>query len=182
MLSAPTNDRVLAYLGRALSLELSAVQLYSTQARVVAFWGLSEAAAYLRNEADEELQHANRIIECMLAAGVMPGASQLRPVRLADDLHSLLTVDLQFEAELIEFYREAAGHCEQIGDPDHQAFFLGLLEDEQLHHEELLSWRASLASAGRSSKFPMSPKLLEEATYGRPMAGKKSPQPLGEAL
>ena len=47
---------MLGYLGRALSLEMSAVQLYMTQARLVAAWGLTEPAERLRNEAHEEME------------------------------------------------------------------------------------------------------------------------------
>ena len=83
MISARPDQKVLGYFGRALSLELSAVQQYSTQAQLVAAWGLKEAAVSFRREADEELQHADRIIERMLAFGVAPNASQLRPVTLA---------------------------------------------------------------------------------------------------
>jgi bacterioferritin len=155
MLTAQADQRVLGYLGRALSLELSVVQLYSTQARLVASWGLSEAAARLRHESEEELQHVDRIIERMLATGVAPSASQLRPVRLARDLSSILQINQQFESELIELYRNAATHCARVGDHDHRAFFEGLLEDERLHHEELVGWQASLQpapeTAGRRS-------------------------------
>ena len=55
MLTARADQGVLGYLGRALSLEFSAVQLYSTQARLVAYWGLASAAERLRHEAEEEL-------------------------------------------------------------------------------------------------------------------------------
>ena len=63
MLAARCDQKVLGYLGRALSLELSAVQQYSTQARLTASWGLGDASASFRKEADEELKHANRINE-----------------------------------------------------------------------------------------------------------------------
>jgi len=144
MLTAQADKSVLGYLGRALSMELSAVQLYSTQARLVASWGLSEAAARLRSESEEELEHVTRIIECMLTTGVSPGASQLRPVRLASDLASLLKINQQFEGEVIELYRSAAKHCARIGDDEHRAFFEGLLEDERFHQQDLRSWQASL--------------------------------------
>ena len=45
MLAAHADQTVLGYLGRALSLELSAVQLYTTQARLADSWGLVEVAA-----------------------------------------------------------------------------------------------------------------------------------------
>ncbi len=82
--------KVLGYLGRALSLEYSAVQLYSTQSRLVASWGLDKEAEKFQAEAREELGHADRIITRMLAKGVAPNASQLRPVKLGPDLLTLL--------------------------------------------------------------------------------------------
>ncbi len=52
------DERVLGYLGRALSLELSAVQLYSTQAMLVATWGLADVA----EKAGVSRQTAGRIL------------------------------------------------------------------------------------------------------------------------
>jgi bacterioferritin len=144
MLAARADQRVLGFLGRALSLELSAVQQYSTQARLVASWGLSEAAASFRKEADEELRHADRIIERMLAVGVAPAASQLRPVKLAGDLSGLLTIDQQFEADVIEMYASAVRYCAGIGDHDSRVFFEELLREEQVHHAELEAWQQCL--------------------------------------
>ena len=71
------DERVLGYLGRALSLELSAVQLYSTQAMLVATWGLADVAEKFRAESTEEMGHAERIISRMLALGVAPNASNI---------------------------------------------------------------------------------------------------------
>jgi bacterioferritin len=140
MLAARCDQKVLGYLGRALSLELSAVQQYSTQARLAASWGLSDAAASFRKEADEELNHANRIIDRMLASGVAPGSSQLRPVRLASDLAGLLKIDQQFEADVIGMYQAAVRYCAGAGDHDSRVFFDELLREEQEHHAELESW------------------------------------------
>ncbi|MHB1241521.1 MAG: ferritin-like domain-containing protein, partial [Gammaproteobacteria bacterium] len=97
-MSAPHSDsRILGYLGRALSLELSAVQQYSTQARLAATWGLTRPAERLRTEATEELGHVDRVISRMLALGVAPNASILRPVGLGRDLSELLRQDRALE-------------------------------------------------------------------------------------
>lgn len=140
MLAARSDQKVLGYLGRALSLELSAVQQYSTQARLVALWGLDDAATSLRTEAEEELKHVDRIIARMLAAGVSPGSSQLRPVGLAADLAGLLRLNKQFEADVISLYQSAAGHCAGAGDHDSRLFFEELLKEEQQHLAELDAW------------------------------------------
>jgi len=140
MLTARADQRVLGYLGRALSLEFSAVQLYSTQARLVAYWGLADAAERLRHEAAEELQHTDRIIERMLAVGVAPNASQLRPVKLGQNLVEMLRINQQFEQELIDLYHAAASYSARIGDHDSRLFFSALFEEEQAHHKELQEW------------------------------------------
>lgn len=144
MLAARSDQKVLGYLGRALTLELSAVQQYSTQAQLVASWGLGEAAAGFRKEAGEEQQHADRIIARMLAVGAAPGASQLRPVRLGPDLATLLRIDQQFEAEVIRMYQSAASYCAGAGDQDSRVFFEELLREEQAHLAELETWSRRL--------------------------------------
>ena len=142
MLTPRADEGVLGYLGRALSLEFSAVQLYSTQARLVASWGLADAAEHLRREAREELQHTDRIIERMLAVGVAPSSSQLRPVKLGQNLLELLRIDQQFEQEVIGLYHAAAGYSARIGDHDSRLFFSELLEEERAHQKELQEWQA----------------------------------------
>ena len=140
MLASNADQRVLGYLGRALSLELSAVQLYMTQARLVDTWGLAEVAEKFSAEADEEKTHADRIISRMLALGVAPNASQLRPVRLGQTLQQLLEIDHAFENELVKLYSDAVAHCTRYGDQDSRLFFESLLGEEQEHAKELLQW------------------------------------------
>jgi len=138
------DPRVLGYLGRALSLELSAVQLYSTQARLLAAWGLAEASRRMSEEAHEELGHADRIIGRMLALGVAPNASQLRPVKLGSSLPELLLHDHEFENELVQLYTQATGHCVRTGDHDSRVFFEALLNEEKAHAYELKVWQKQL--------------------------------------
>ncbi len=152
MLVARVDQQVFGYLGRALSLELSAVQLYTTQARLVATWGLDQPGRRLREEAVEEMQHAERIIARMLALGIAPNASQLRPVRLGRDLRELLEIDRDFENELIDLYRAAARHCARAGDHDSRVFFEELLEEERKHGRELDEWLAGLGPTNQSAE------------------------------
>ncbi len=144
MLYANADQRVLGYLGRALSLEFSAVQLYSTQARLVATWGLDGPAERLRKESVEEMEHVERIIARMLSLGVAPNASQLRPVRLGGSLVELLQHDLAFENELVTLYGDATRHCARIGDHDGRLFFETLLKEEHGHGRELSQWIEAL--------------------------------------
>ncbi len=151
MIQTHADSRVLGYLGRALSLELSAVQLYSTQARLLGAWGLAEASERLRTEAAEELGHADRIIGRMLALGVSPGASQLRPVQFGRSLQELLTHDHAFENDLINLYGRATQHCARTGDHDNRLFFEALLDEERSHAQSLVQWLKDIEQAGVDS-------------------------------
>ncbi|AHE98915.1 ferritin-like domain-containing protein [Thioalkalivibrio paradoxus] len=154
MFFANADPRVLGYLGRALSLEFSAVQQYTTQARLAASWGLAAASERLQAEATEENEHVSRIIGRMLALGVAPNASQLRPVRLGRSLHELLLRDRELELALVQLYGDATRHCARMGDHDNRMFFETLLEEERAHGAELARWIEELEAASAQVVAP----------------------------
>jgi bacterioferritin len=138
------HPRILGSLGRALSLELSAVQQYMTHANLAQAWGEEQAAERFRHEAVEEMQHSERIIQRMIQLGVAPSASQLRPVTHGPDLVGLLRQNAVLETDLIQHYAEAVRFCLLAGDAENEAFFRSLLQEEQQHGEALASWLSSL--------------------------------------
>ncbi|TVQ91507.1 MAG: bacterioferritin [Chromatiaceae bacterium] len=156
MRHASVHPRTLGYLGRALSLEYSAVQQYMTQAALAEAWGLREAADRLRHETVEEMQHADRIVKRMLGLGVAPNASQLRPAGVARDLVSLLLQDAALEAEIVALYEEAMLFCRRIADHENAEFFNGLLQDELAHAGAIQTWLADLG---------VQPQAPEERAY-----------------
>lgn len=144
MKNARIHPRTLGYLGRALSLELSAVQQYMTQASLAEAWGLPEAAVRFRQETVEEMQHAERIIQRMLRLGVAPNASQLQPAGVARNLPDLLRQDQRLEAEIVALYEEATVFCQRVGDGDNGDFFAALWEEEAHHAQEIAAWLAEV--------------------------------------
>jgi bacterioferritin len=146
------HPRVLGYLGRALSLELSAVQQYMTQASLVALWGDDDSADRFRQETVEEMQHAERLVQQMLRLGVAPAASQLRPVTTAGDLIGLLRQNGYLENDLIQHYAEANRFCVLIGDQANAQFFHELWQEEAQHGEELHQWLAALGPGSRRDR------------------------------
>ena len=80
----------------------------------------------------------------MLALGVAPNASQLRPVTLGSELRALLEYDAAFEEELVGLYSAASSHCARIGDQDNRLFFETLLAEEQAHEATLKEWLQQL--------------------------------------
>ena len=145
------NPRVLGYLGRALSHELSAVQQYLTHAGLADLWGLTEVGAHFRREAAEEQEHAERLTARMLRLGAMPNGSRLRPVQAGFSLIELLEADRRLEWYAVALYRDAANYCALIGDVAGRDFFAALHDEELTHARELEDWIGRLDQTRRSN-------------------------------
>lgn len=137
--------RVLGYLGRALSYEFSAVQQYTSHAALCEGWNLPEAGEHWRQEAAEEMAHAERIIQRMVALGVAPNASQLRPVKAGRNLAELVAHGVQLERDIVALYGDAVLTCLRSGDQHNADFFQQLLDEERQHAHELKHWYGSLS-------------------------------------
>jgi len=139
--SVMNQDAVIpGYLGRALSYELSAVQQYLSLSSLLTMRGVHEASERFRNEAQDELQHAERIIGRMVALGFAPNASCLRPPKLNGSLSQLVEHVIELEHEIVEFYESAVQYCIQAGDCENRIFFDALLSEERQHASHVNDW------------------------------------------
>ncbi len=149
MRHARIHPRILGYLGRALSLEYTAVQQYMSQAALCEAWGLQEAAQRFREETVEEMQHADRIVKRMLGLGVAPNGSCLRPAGVARSLVDLLRQDAVLEADIVALYEEATRFCQRIRDQENAGFFEALWREEAAHAQEIHTWLEQLGAVAR---------------------------------
>jgi bacterioferritin len=92
------------------------------------------------------MQHAERIIGRMLALGVAPNASCLRPVRLDGALPQLMQHAAALEGEIVSFYAQAVRYCSREQDHENRIFFEALLLDEQRHASGIESWQQQIVS------------------------------------
>jgi bacterioferritin len=127
------NPRVVGYLNQALGHELSAVQHYLTQACLCDLWGLTDAAAALRREADEECEHARLIIARLLMLGLTPQATQLAPARPGRDRGEMLRCSHALETTAIRLYAEGEAACVRLRDGETAQLFATLRRDEERH-------------------------------------------------
>lgn len=132
-----TDPRLTGYLARALSHEMAAVQQYLAQASLAAMWRLGEHSRRFRGDAEEELGHAQQLIERMLVLGIPSNGTQLPPIRPGRTLEEMLLIDRELEIEAIRLYEEVAHYCARMRDGETQALFAGLLQDELGHLRDL---------------------------------------------
>ena len=132
-----TDPRRAGYLARALGHEMAAVQQYLAQSSLTAMWQLGEHSRRFRRDAEEELGHAQQLIERMLVLGIPANATQLSPVRLGRSIEEMLLIDRELEIEAVRLYEEAAHYCDRMRDSETQTLFAALLQDELGHLRDL---------------------------------------------
>jgi len=143
MIYSNINKQTLGFLGRALSLEFTAVQNYTTISHLLKARGFEGLAEKFQQEAKGEMTHVERIIGKMLIMGVVPNATQLRPAIIGNSLPEVFANAKKFEIEIVEFYQKAVTHCSEIGDFDSHVFFSDLLKEEQAHKNLFESWKVN---------------------------------------
>ena len=132
-----SDPRLSGYLTRALSHELAAVQQYLMQAKLAALWGMADLSTRMREDVNEELVHAERLMERMLVLGIPSNALQLPPARTGRSVEEMLQIDRVLEIDVIRLYEEAGHYCARIRDSETQALFADILQDELGHLGEL---------------------------------------------
>jgi bacterioferritin len=131
------DPRTLGWLARALTHEMSAVQQYLAQSVLARLWGDEVLAAHLRDEAVEELGHAERLMERLILLGVAPSAGNLPPARLGRAVGDLLAADRVLEVDAVRLYQEALAHARRMRDADSAALLEEILGEEMAHVREL---------------------------------------------
>ncbi len=112
---------------------MAAVQLYLMQAKLVGLWGMDEMSKRMRQDAQEELVHAERFMERMLVLGIPCNATQLPPVRTGRSLEEMWQINRELEIEAIRLYDEGAHYCARIRDSETQALFVDIQQEEVGH-------------------------------------------------
>ncbi|MEF8833795.1 MAG: bacterioferritin [Halofilum sp. (in: g-proteobacteria)] len=131
------DAKVIEYLNRGLRSELTAINQYMLHSRKLEHWGLNGLAQKEMQEATEEMGHADRFIRRILFLEGEPGMQELDPLRIGNDVRSVLENDFAAEKEALALYREAAGVCEKARDYASRDLFTALLADEEGHYDYL---------------------------------------------
>ncbi len=135
------DPRTLGWLSRALTHEMRAVQQYLAQSVLARMWGDEALSGKLRSEAVEELGHAERLMERLIAVGVAPSAGNLPPSRLGRSVDEMLAADRELEVEAVRLYQEAVAHARRMRDSGSAALLTEILAEEMEHVQEIDSLR-----------------------------------------
>jgi len=123
----------LKHLQRALTMELTTVNTYFYQERQLSDWGIDRLAGRMRQEVDEEREHANRFLTRLLFFGGTADVSTLEKIEPPKSVKDIFDTQYKMEKEAIEYYNKAAIECQQANDLGSFHLFMDILGDEEEH-------------------------------------------------
>ncbi len=128
------STAVLERLNRLLTGELSSSDQYFVHSRMYRDWGFHALFQRIDHEREEELEHAEKIIERILFLEGSPDVGSRNPLKIGRTVPQMLRNDLEFEYEVIGALKEAMAACEQERDYQTREILRQLLADSEEDH------------------------------------------------
>jgi len=127
------DTKVIEYLNRALTHELTAINQFFLHARMLENWGLDKYNEKEYGESIEEMQHADKLIKRILFLEGLPNLQDIGKLLIGENVWEVINNDRRIEADALDLYREAVGYCEQAKDYASRDLFSRLLAEEEEH-------------------------------------------------
>jgi len=97
-------------------------------------WGLEKMYERIAHESEEELQHADKLIQRILFLEGTPAVASRDSLRIGNDVPSMLRNDLKLELEVVSALKEAIKITEQEQDYQTREILEDLLKDTEQDH------------------------------------------------
>jgi bacterioferritin len=127
------DQKVIEYLNKVLTNELTAINQYFLHARIFKHWGVTKLGKFEYHESIDEMKHADRLIERILFLDGLPNLQDLHKVLIGESVEEILKADLKLEEDAITLLREAIAHCESVRDYISRELLEDILENEEEH-------------------------------------------------
>ncbi len=128
------NEKVLAGLNGLLHNELAAIDQYFTHSRMYQDWGLDNLFQRLNHEMEEEITHADALIQRILFLEGTPNLKDRRDLLIGRDVPEMIKNDLILEREVAAALTATIRLCEEEHDFQTREILETLLADTEEDH------------------------------------------------
>lgn len=127
------DAKVIEHLNKALRNELTSISQYFLHARLLENWGFGKLGQHEYEESIDEMKHADRLIQRILALEGLPNLQDLGKLYIGENVEEILRGDLKLEYLAHPAYKEAIGYCESCGDYVTRDLLAAILASEEEH-------------------------------------------------
>jgi bacterioferritin len=145
------DPEIIELLNEVLTAELTAINQYFLDAKMLDNWGIERLAHQFRDASIDEMKDAERITDRILYLDGMPNYSRLGAVRTGETAIEKLQLALELEKEAIERYNRGVDLARSKGDNGTRQMLAELLVDEEEHADWLESQLDALAAVGEAN-------------------------------
>lgn len=156
------DAKVIEFLNKALTNELTAINQYWLHYRVLNDWGVSRLAEYERHESIDEMKHADVLAERILFLGGLPNFQAIHKLKVGETVEEILKADLAMEEEAIPLLRDAIEQAEKVRDYVSRDLFASILESEEEHVDFLETQFDMIARMGLENYVQLQSKPAPE--------------------
>ena len=127
------NAKIIEHLNKALCNELTAINQYFLHYCMYKHWGYKELAEHEYAESNDEMKHADKLIERILFLEGLPNLQALGKLLIGENPKEAIECDLKLEMIAHPDLKEAITYCESIRDFVSRELFVEILESEEEH-------------------------------------------------
>jgi bacterioferritin len=127
------NAAVIELLNEVLTAELTAINQYFIDAKMLSNWGYERLGSKFREESIDEMKDADALIERILYLDGLPNLQRLGSVRVGETPAEKLEAALDLEREAIERLNRGVAACVEQADHGSRELLERILLGEEAH-------------------------------------------------
>lgn len=142
------DRKILQFLNRVLTKELTAINQYFLHSRMFENWGYARLHEHEHHESIDAMKRADAIIRRVLFLEGLPNLQNLDKLLIGENAVEALSCDLQLECDAHALLKEAVAACETAGDYVSRDLLTEMLESKEAHIDWLETQRDLIDSTG----------------------------------
>src|SRR4051794_31725582 len=127
------NEAVLEFLNDVLTAELTAINQYFIDSKMMANWGYQRLADKVRADSIDEMGDVEKLIDRILYLDGVPNLQRLGSVRVGETVPEKLRLALDLERTAIERFNSGVATWIGAGDHGSRELLDHILEGEKTH-------------------------------------------------
>jgi bacterioferritin len=129
------DERVIEFLNEILTFELTLINQYWLNHRMLANWGLKKLGDVFRGYALEEMVDADRYIDRILFLEGHPNLQRLGTVQVGESAREMLVLARDREQEAVARLNEGIALCAEVGDNGTRELLAEAVREEEEHSD-----------------------------------------------